>query len=111
MGMGWVDGWMGVGGFEGYVLTEVLVWIELSLTVPITNSLAFLFTVLGEWFAEKKTISRGEHVPQLNLPLFATYHLWERGVNTEYLHRYLDRDDFCPRWYSVMCTVEEYVIY
>ncbi|KAH7082444.1 integral membrane protein [Paraphoma chrysanthemicola] len=31
---------------------------ELSLTVPITNSLAFLFTVLGEWFAEKKTISR-----------------------------------------------------
>lgn len=31
---------------------------ELSLTVPITNSLAFLFTVLGEWWAEKKTISR-----------------------------------------------------
>ncbi|KZF18983.1 hypothetical protein L228DRAFT_286217 [Xylona heveae TC161] len=30
---------------------------ELSLTVPITNSLAFLFTVLGEWWAEKKTIS------------------------------------------------------
>ncbi|KAF2686165.1 integral membrane protein-like protein [Lentithecium fluviatile CBS 122367] len=28
---------------------------ELSLTVPITNSLAFLFTVLGEWWAEKKT--------------------------------------------------------
>jgi hypothetical protein len=34
---------------------------ELSLTVPITNSLAFLFTVLGEWFAEGKVISRGEH--------------------------------------------------
>lgn len=32
---------------------------ELSLTVPITNSLAFLFTVLGEWWAEKKVISRG----------------------------------------------------
>ncbi|OAK93768.1 hypothetical protein IQ06DRAFT_321449 [Phaeosphaeriaceae sp. SRC1lsM3a] len=31
---------------------------ELSLTVPITNSLAFLFTVLGEWWAEKKVISR-----------------------------------------------------
>ncbi|KAH7402190.1 integral membrane protein-like protein [Phaeosphaeria sp. MPI-PUGE-AT-0046c] len=28
---------------------------ELSLAVPITNSLAFLFTVLGEWWAEKKT--------------------------------------------------------
>lgn len=32
---------------------------ELSLTVPITNSLAFLFTVLGEWYAEGKVISRG----------------------------------------------------
>ncbi|KAF1919250.1 integral membrane protein [Ampelomyces quisqualis] len=31
---------------------------ELSLTVPITNSLAFLFTVLGEWWAENKVISR-----------------------------------------------------
>ncbi|KAF1948996.1 hypothetical protein CC80DRAFT_430149 [Byssothecium circinans] len=31
---------------------------ELSLTVPIVNSLAFLFTVLGEWWAEKKVISR-----------------------------------------------------
>ena len=33
---------------------------ELSLTVPITNSLAFLFTVLGEWYAEGKVISRGK---------------------------------------------------
>ncbi|KAF2092164.1 integral membrane protein [Saccharata proteae CBS 121410] len=31
---------------------------ELSLTVPITNSLAFLFTVLGEWWAEGKVITR-----------------------------------------------------
>ncbi|KAF2834887.1 hypothetical protein M501DRAFT_481947 [Patellaria atrata CBS 101060] len=31
---------------------------ELSLTVPITNSLAFMFTVLGEWWAEGKVISR-----------------------------------------------------
>jgi hypothetical protein len=38
------------------VLTGV---IELSLTVPITNSLAFLFTVLGEWWAEGKVISKG----------------------------------------------------
>lgn len=35
--------------------------LELSLTVPITNSLAFLFTVLGEWWAEGKVISRGTH--------------------------------------------------
>lgn len=27
---------------------------ELSLTVPITNSMAFLFTVIGEWWVEKK---------------------------------------------------------
>lgn len=32
--------------------------LELSLTVPITNSLAFLFTVLGEWWAEGKVIGR-----------------------------------------------------
>ena len=34
--------------------------LELSLAVPITNSLAFLFTVVGEWWAEGKVISRGE---------------------------------------------------
>ena len=33
---------------------------ELSLTVPITNSLAFLFTVLGEWCADGTTITRGK---------------------------------------------------
>jgi len=31
---------------------------ELSLTVPITNSLAFLFTVLGDWWVDRKVISR-----------------------------------------------------
>ncbi|KAB5525585.1 integral membrane protein [Coniochaeta sp. 2T2.1] len=31
---------------------------ELSLTVPIVNTLAFLFTVVGEWWVEKKVISR-----------------------------------------------------
>ncbi|KAG5290400.1 integral membrane protein, putative [Histoplasma capsulatum G186AR] len=31
---------------------------ELSLSVPITNSMAFLFTVLGEWCAEGKVISK-----------------------------------------------------
>ncbi|OJD26827.1 hypothetical protein ACJ73_01795 [Blastomyces percursus] len=33
---------------------------ELSLTVPITNSMAFLFTVLGEWYVEGKVISKCE---------------------------------------------------
>lgn len=36
---------------------------ELSLTVPITNSLAFMFTVLGEWWVDKKVISRGMFTP------------------------------------------------
>ncbi|KAG5982768.1 hypothetical protein E4U55_001374 [Claviceps digitariae] len=31
---------------------------ELSLTVPIVNTTAFLFTVLGEWYVEGKVISR-----------------------------------------------------
>lgn len=35
---------------------------ELSLTVPITNSLAFCFTVLGEWITEGKAVTRGMHV-------------------------------------------------
>ncbi|KAM3076626.1 hypothetical protein ACMFMG_007432 [Clarireedia jacksonii] len=39
--------------------------LELSLTVPITNSLAFLFTVLGEWWVERKVISRGEFPTRL----------------------------------------------
>lgn len=31
---------------------------ELSLMVPITNSCAFLFTVLGEWLAERKVVEK-----------------------------------------------------
>lgn len=37
---------------------------ELSLTVPIVNTMAFLFTVLGEWYVEGKVISRGKPVSQ-----------------------------------------------
>ncbi|KAJ5210589.1 hypothetical protein N7491_010396 [Penicillium cf. griseofulvum] len=31
---------------------------ELSLTVPLANSSAFLFTVLGEWYVERKVIAK-----------------------------------------------------
>ncbi|KAI5462630.1 hypothetical protein BGZ63DRAFT_403838 [Mariannaea sp. PMI_226] len=31
---------------------------ELSLTVPIVNTMAFLFTVLGDWYVDGKVISR-----------------------------------------------------
>ena len=44
---------------HGWGLCLWLPLAELSLTVPITNSLAFMFTVLGEWWAEGKVISRG----------------------------------------------------
>lgn len=40
-------------------LTEID-FVELSLTVPIVNTMAFLFTVLGEWYVENKVISRGK---------------------------------------------------
>lgn len=38
----------------------VCVAAELSLTVPIINSTAFLFTVLGEWYVERKVIEKGK---------------------------------------------------
>lgn len=49
--------------------------------MPITNSLAFLFTVVGEWWVEGKVISRGE----LALPYCAGCYarlgdgVWVRG--------------------------------
>ena len=61
-GRGGEDGDGVLGGWEEIWLTRVGC-VELSLTVPITNSLAFLFTVLGEWWAEGKVISRGEFSP------------------------------------------------
>lgn len=33
-------------------------YLELSLTVPLANSSAFLFTVLGEWYVERKVIEK-----------------------------------------------------
>lgn len=35
---------------------------ELSLTAPISNAFAFLFTVLGEWWAEGKVVTRNTWV-------------------------------------------------
>lgn len=43
---------------------------ELSLTVPIVNTMAFLFTVIGEWWVESKVISRGISAPLHFLCLF-----------------------------------------
>ena len=41
---------------------------ELSLTVPIVNSLAFLFTVLGDWVVDRKVITWGAYFPFLHMP-------------------------------------------
>ncbi|KAK5168180.1 uncharacterized protein LTR77_006748 [Saxophila tyrrhenica] len=69
---------------------------ELSLTVPITNSLAFLFTVLGEWWAEGKVISRG-----LLLRLLGSVD--KRLMISRYLAGY----DFGARRYSAVCSRED----
>lgn len=68
VGSGYVPGaWLMVVGFWqervvgiGRKITDCAVLAELSLTVPIVNTLAFLFTVVGEWWVEGKVISRGK---------------------------------------------------
>jgi hypothetical protein len=47
-----------LGGTKTLLETDSVV-VELSLTVPIVNTVAFLFTVIGEWWVEGKVISRG----------------------------------------------------
>ncbi|KAG9571055.1 hypothetical protein KCU71_g719, partial [Aureobasidium melanogenum] len=56
---------------------------ELSLTVPITNSLAFLFTVLGEWWAEKKVITKA-HLQALYASAQAAVKDGRTGVVTKF---------------------------
>jgi hypothetical protein len=41
--------------------------------VPITNSLAFLFTVLGEWWAEKKVITKGKFYVRVYFGSFSNW--------------------------------------
>ena len=61
---------------NGAKLTRGLI-AELSLTVPIVNTLAFLFTVVGEWWVESKVISRGMCMPLLSPgPPFLEARLW-----------------------------------
>jgi hypothetical protein len=66
----------------------------LSLTVPITNSLAFLFTVLGEWVVEKKVIGRGM------VPLELDY--WGDVLTRRC--RYLDWDAVIFMWDCALCS-------
>lgn len=48
------------GGLPGAPHVRVCAdqFLELSLTVPIVNTLAFLFTVVGDWWVDGKVISR-----------------------------------------------------
>lgn len=52
------------------VLGLLIYLLELSLTVPIVNTLAFLFTVLGDWWVDKKVISRGMFPHKPNQPYY-----------------------------------------
>jgi hypothetical protein len=73
---------------------------ELSLTVPITNSLAFLFTVLGEWWVEGKGIARGE---------FCIEFLWGSEADFDW-DRYLGGYGVGAWWDWALCAFEEYLI-
>ncbi len=53
-----LSGCVKVGSISSLCLPLALPNAELSLTVPITNSLAFLFTVLGDWYVDGKIISK-----------------------------------------------------
>ena len=67
----------------------------MSLTVPITNSLAFLFTVLGDWWVDRKVISRGtQFCPKVGWVSFLT----------SIFYRYLDWDDSVTLWNSALCS-------
>lgn len=46
-------------------LCVLTVYLELSLTVPIVNTLAFLFTVIGDWWVDGKVISRSTPAPSI----------------------------------------------
>ena len=77
--------------------------IELSLTVPITNSLAFLFTVLGEWWAEGKVISRGSSQHYMGyISLVST--VWLTGDA-----RYLGWNGIRLGRHRTLCTFEDFV--
>jgi drug/metabolite transporter (DMT)-like permease len=43
---------------EARYANGLYIFAELSLTVPLANSSAFLFTVLGEWYVERKVIAK-----------------------------------------------------
>jgi hypothetical protein len=74
--------------------------IELSLTVPITNSLAFLFTVFGDWWVERKVISRGK--------LFSSS--YKPRINHQLLCRHLDWDGSFIIWNSALRPKQEQLI-
>jgi hypothetical protein len=50
----------GLNSWVSGLLANACSITELSLMVPIVNTLAFLFTVLGEWWVERKVIGRGK---------------------------------------------------
>jgi hypothetical protein len=88
---------------------SLIVCAELSLTVPIVNTLAFLFTVIGEWFVDKKVIARGEflEITWFNSLCSVSIVLAKRIVDGRL--RYLDWHGDVHRWYSIVCSQQDRV--
>lgn len=72
-------------------------YLEISLMVPITNSLAFLFTALGEWWAEGKIIT-SRKLDTCDLQGYSN-----RSCNKRHMAWY---DDGAGR-YSTMCAFQD----
>ncbi len=72
---------------------------ELSLTVPIVNTLAFLFTVLGDWWVDKKVISRGQYMISFLSALGI-----ETLLNGHDYTRYMDRNDPVLMRHCLVCA-------
>lgn len=64
--------------------------------MPIVNTCAFLFTVLGEWWVEGKVISRGRACCYIQLRPIANL-----------CTRYLDWHVFIRGWNCIVCTEQE----
>ncbi|KAI0206113.1 hypothetical protein F4808DRAFT_192208 [Astrocystis sublimbata] len=71
---------------------------ELSLTVPIVNTLAFLFTVLGDWWVDKKVIDRGE-----------SHDLFKSITFTDQ-ERHMGWDAIVFGWHRLVCTEQVMII-
>ena len=77
---------------------------ELSLTVPIVNTMAFLFTVLGEWYVEGKVISRGKTDRTSWVLTQPSSNPFPRSIDKLIVTRYNCGHDIFSCWHCIVCT-------